>query len=98
MKSVYVIPSLIGALGIGLLILGTSGEGNTSVFGFLLSSLVVRGLGLIVLIFSVVAFLAAYGSTLPPLHTTQHDKPTHGGDTHGKSKDPAGAQHLSRGA
>jgi hypothetical protein len=98
MKSVYVIPSLIGALGIGLLILGVSGGADTLVLGFPLSSLVVRGLGLIVLIFSVVAFLAAYGSTLPPLHTAQHDKSDHVGNTHGKSKDPAGAQHLSRGA
>lgn len=98
MKSVYVIPALIGASGLGLLVLGTSGGADTSVLGFPLSSLVVRGLGLIVIIFSVVAFLAAYGSTLPPLRTERHDKPDHVGGAHGKSEDPVRPQRLSRGA
>jgi hypothetical protein len=97
-QSVYVIPLLIAALGSSLLVLSTSGGAYASVLGLPFSSIVLRGLGLIVIIFSVVAFLAAYGSTLPPLRRAQHDKPDHVGGAHGKSEDSIKPQHLSRGA
>jgi hypothetical protein len=63
---VYAIPLLICALGIGSLVAGNSIDANMSVFGFTFSSTLAKRLGLIVLIFSAIAFLSAYGSTLPP--------------------------------
>lgn len=98
MKSVYTIPVLICALGIGLMVAGNTEDTNVSVFGFTMMSLLVQRVGLVVLILSMIGFLAAYGSTLPPTRRAQVDKPDHSGDAHGKVEDLAGPRRISRSA
>jgi len=66
MKVAYLITALVFALGIGLLIFSTSGSEGVTLFGLTFQRRIGRGLGIIVLIFSIVAFLAAWGSSQPP--------------------------------
>ncbi len=68
MKVSYVIPMLLFALGIGLLIFGVSEGEEVAVLGLTLHPRIAKGAGIIVMIFSVVAFLVAWGSSLPPRH------------------------------
>lgn len=92
MKSVY-IPSLVAfVVGSGLLMTSAASTTELSVLGFTLVSPVVRGLGIIVLIFGAIAFLAAYGSTLPP---RRQEPPRPVGDTPKKNEDPTRHRHLS---
>lgn len=66
MRAVY-LPALVGCVaGIGLLVTSAVSTTGLAVLGFTLVAPVVRGVGLIALVFSAVALLAAYGSTLPP--------------------------------
>jgi hypothetical protein len=66
MKQVYILPLVIFALGIGMVVFSASADARIPLFGLHLPVQVVRGVGLIFFIFSAIAFLAAYGSTLPP--------------------------------
>ena len=80
MHLVY-LPALVAVVvGIGLLVASVAGMTEPSVFGFTFAAPVVRGLGLIALIIGMIAFLAAYGSTLPPL---RRETPS-AGERHGK--------------
>ena len=92
MRRIYVIPLLIFALGLGLIMYSTSGGTSISIFGFDVVIQVVRGVGLIAIIASAIAFLAAYGSTIPP---RQHGTSPPPGDTQVKSENLAGRRHLS---
>jgi hypothetical protein len=66
MKVSYVIPVLLFALGIGLLIFGTSGSEEVTLLGLTFHPRIAKGAGIIVMIFSVITLLVAYGSSLPP--------------------------------
>jgi uncharacterized membrane protein YedE/YeeE len=65
MKVSYVIAALIFALGIGLLMVGTSGSEEVTLLGLKVSRHIARGMGIIAMIFSAIAVLVAYGSSLP---------------------------------
>jgi hypothetical protein len=65
MKVSYVIPVLLFALGIGLLIFGTSGSEEVTLLGLTFHPRIAKGAGIIVMIFSVITLLVAYGSSLP---------------------------------
>ena len=91
MRRIYVLPLALFALGLGLVMYSTSGGASISIFGFNVVTQVVRGVGLIAIIASAIAFLAAYGSTIPP---RQHGTSPPPGDTQGKSDNLAGRQHL----
>ena len=92
MRRIYVMPLVLFALGLGLVMYSTAGGSSISIFGFDVVIQVVRGVGLIAIIASAIAFLAAYGSTIPPKHN-RPSPPT--GDTHGQGENRAGRQHLS---
>jgi hypothetical protein len=66
MKVSYVIPVLLFALGIGLLIFGTSGSEEVTLLGLTFHPRIAKGAGIIVMIFRVITLLVAYGSSLPP--------------------------------
>jgi len=66
MKVSYVIPILLFAVGIGLLIFGTSQSEEVALLGLAFHPRIAKGLGIIVMIFSVITLLVAYGSSLPP--------------------------------
>ena len=91
MRRIYVMPLVLFALGLGLVMYSTAGGSSISIFGFDVVIQVVRGVGLIAIIASAIAFLAAYGSTIPPRQRGT-SPPT--GDTHGQSENRAG-RHLS---
>jgi hypothetical protein len=93
MRRRYVIPLLLFALGLGLVMYSTSGGASISIFGFNVVIQVVRGVGIIAIISSAIAFLVTYGNTIPP---KQHHTSPPTGDTHGKSEDLPGPRHLSR--
>ena len=92
MRRIHVMPLVLFAFGLGLAIYSTAGGSSMSIFGFDVVIQVVRGVGLIAIIASAIAFLAAYGSTIPPNHN-RPSPPT--GDTHGQGENRAGRQHLS---
>lgn len=66
MKVAYVIATLIFALGIGLLIFGTSGSEDVTLLGLTFHPRIAKGMGVIAMIFSIITFLAAWGSSQPP--------------------------------
>ena len=63
MKVAYLITALVFALGIGLVVFGTSGSEEVTLFGLTFHPRIGKGLGIIVLILSIVVFLAAWGSS-----------------------------------
>jgi len=65
MKVSYVIAALIFVLGIGLLIFGTSGSEEVALLGLSFHPRIAKGMGVIAMIFSIITFLAAWGSSLP---------------------------------
>jgi hypothetical protein len=69
MKVSYVIAALIFALGIGLLIFGTSQSEEVALLGLTFHPRIAKGMGIIAMIFSIIALLVAYGSSLPPSQT-----------------------------
>ncbi|HEV8713322.1 MAG TPA: hypothetical protein VGX03_10890 [Candidatus Binatia bacterium] len=68
MNMSYVIPVVLFALGIGLLLLmvGTSPSEEVALLGLTFSPRIAKGLGIVVMIFSAVSLLVAYGSSLLP--------------------------------
>ncbi|MBM4258864.1 MAG: hypothetical protein FJ147_23545 [Deltaproteobacteria bacterium] len=66
MRSIYLAPLSIFAVGVGLIATSMASDFQVSLFGLTLMAPVVRGLGLIAFVFSIVAFMAVYGNTLPP--------------------------------
>jgi len=65
MKFSFLIAALIFALGVGLLIFGVSINAEVTLVGMTFHPRIAKGAGIIVMIFSVIAFLVAYGSSLP---------------------------------
>jgi len=65
MKVAYLVALVIFALGIGLLIAGNSQGEKVTLLGLTMSAHIVKGTGIIVMIFSVIALLVAFGSSLP---------------------------------
>jgi hypothetical protein len=65
MKVSYIIALLIFALGIGLLIAGNTKSEEMVLLGVTMSAHIVKGTGIIAMIFSVIALLVAFGSALP---------------------------------
>ena len=92
MKQSYALPLVTFAVGLGLIVASTSAGATLPLFGFAVPVQVVRGVGLIAFIFSAIAFLAAYGSTLPPRQTQPSS--ISDGATHGKTEDISGHRHL----
>lgn len=68
MKLSFLIAALAFALGVGLLIFGTSSNAEVTLIGITFHPRIAKGAGIIVMIFSIIAFLAAWGSSLPPNH------------------------------
>jgi hypothetical protein len=62
-------PLLIFVLGLGLVINSASGGPSLSLFGVDVVIQVVRGVGLIAILASAIAFSVAYGSTIPQSKT-----------------------------
>jgi len=60
-----VIPLLLFALGIGLLIVGISQSQEAALLGLTFHPRIAKGLGLIIMIFSVITLLVAYNSRTP---------------------------------
>jgi hypothetical protein len=73
MKVSYLIALLIFVLGIGLLILGTSQGEEVALLGLTFHPRIAKGLGIIAMIFSAIALLVAYGSSLPS-NQASHEK------------------------
>jgi hypothetical protein len=69
MKASYLNPTLMFALGLGLLIFGTSGSEAVTFLGLMFHPRVAKGLGIIALIFSEIIFLVAWSDSQPPSHT-----------------------------
>ena len=65
MKVSYVVALLIFALGIGLLIAGNTKSEEMVLLGVTMSAHIVKGTGIIAMIFSVITLLVAFGSSLP---------------------------------
>jgi len=65
MKVSYVVALLIFALGIGLLIAGNTKSEEMVLLGVTMSAHIVKGSGIIAMIFSVITLLVAFGSSLP---------------------------------
>jgi len=68
MKLSFLIAALTFALGIGLLIFGASHSAEVTLVGMTFHPRIAKGAGIIVMIFSVISFLVAWGSSLPPSH------------------------------
>lgn len=93
MKRIYLLPLAIFALGLGLIIASTSAGATLPILGLSVPVQVVRGVGLIAFIFSIVTSLAIYGSTLPPRQTRTLQ--TQERAMHDHSDDFSGHRHLS---
>jgi len=66
MKLSYVIAALIFVLGIGLVIFGMSGTAEVTLLGVSFHPRIAKGVGVIVAIFSIITFLAAWGGSEGP--------------------------------
>ena len=66
MKLSFVLASLILVLGIGLMIFGATDSAEVTLLGMAFQPHVAKGAGIIAIIFSVIAFLIAWGSSLEP--------------------------------
>ena len=68
MKLMYVVALSVFVLGIALLTYSTTSGEEVNIFGLVMRSQILRGLGIITVIFSAITFLAAFGGmgALPP--------------------------------
>ena len=68
MKLMYVVALSVFVLGIALLTYSTASGEEVNIFGLVMRSQILRGLGIITVIFSAITFLAAFGGmgALPP--------------------------------
>ena len=66
MKLMYVVALGAFVLGLALLLHSTGGENEVDLLGLVVHSRVLRGLGVIMVIFSVITFLAAFGGMSAP--------------------------------
>jgi hypothetical protein len=72
MKVPYIIAIVIFAVGLGLLVFGTTGTQDVTLLGMTFHPRVAKGVGIITMIFSTIAFLAAFGSAQAPTHVERH--------------------------
>ncbi len=68
MKLSFFIAAFAFMVGVGLLIFGASSSTEVTLVGITFHPRIAKGAGIIVMIFSVISFLAAWGSSLPPSH------------------------------
>jgi len=66
MKIPYLITALASALGLGLLIWGASSNGEMELLGVKFHPHLVKSVGLVTILLSIIAFLVVYGNSLPP--------------------------------
>ena len=66
MKLMYIIALSVFLLGLALLTYSTASGDEANLFGLIVYSQILRGLGIIMMIFSVITFLAAYGGMGAP--------------------------------
>jgi hypothetical protein len=68
MKLMYVVALSVFMLGLALLTYSTASGEEVNIFGLIVRSQILRGLGVITVIFSAITFLAAFGGmgALPP--------------------------------
>jgi hypothetical protein len=68
----YAIAIVVLLLGLGLLAIWASAtNGQLTLLGITFHAHLARGMGIISVIFSIVTFLVAYGSSLPPRPTNR---------------------------
>jgi hypothetical protein len=72
MKVSYIIAIIIFAVGLGLLVFGTTGTQDVTLFGMTFHPRIAKGVGIITMIFSTIAFLAAFGSSHAPTHVERN--------------------------
>jgi hypothetical protein len=66
MKSMYGVALSVFVLGLALLTSSTASEEEVHIFGLIIHSRILRGLGVITVIFSAITFLAAFGGMGAP--------------------------------
>jgi hypothetical protein len=66
MKLSFLLASLILMSGIGLLIVGASDSAEVTLLGMTFQPHTAKGAGIIAIIFSLITFLIAWGSSLKP--------------------------------
>ena len=66
MKLMYVVALSVFVLGLALLTYSTASGEEVNIFGLIMHSRILRGLGIIMMIFSVITFLAVYGGMGAP--------------------------------
>jgi hypothetical protein len=97
MRLSYVIPAVIFVLGLGLLIFGTSSTTDMTLFGLTFHPRIGKGLGIIVMIFSAITFLALFGNAQPPSEVERRAQARRGnGETRDQHEDTARRSDLSR--
>lgn len=72
MKATYLIAILVSVFGFYLLFFGVSDSEHVPVLGMLLHARIVKGIGLISLLVGTIAFMVAYGGSLPPRRVERH--------------------------
>jgi hypothetical protein len=82
MKISYLIAALIFALGLGSLIVGVTNTEDMTLLGVTFHPRIGKGVGIIAMIASIIAFLIAFGSaqSSSPLKRTQTDSQTSGNE------------------
>jgi hypothetical protein len=68
MKIGFIIAAVIAVIGIYLITLSVSDSEHVSLLGLTMHPSVARGVDIVSLLLSLVSFLVAYGSSLPPSH------------------------------
>ena len=66
MKLSFLLAAIILVSGIGLLIFGTTDSAEVTLLGMAFQPHIAKGAGIIAIIFSLIAFLIAWGSSLEP--------------------------------
>ena len=66
MKLLYGVALSVFLLGLAFLIYSTASEEEVNIFGLIVHSRILRGLGVIAMIFSAITFLAAFGGMGAP--------------------------------
>jgi hypothetical protein len=65
-KLSYVVAVLVSIVGVYLLFFGVSDSEHLSVLGMPMHARVAKGVGIISLLLGIIAFMVAYGGSLPP--------------------------------
>lgn len=63
MKTSYLIAALIFVIGLGSLVVGVTNTENLTLFGFTFHPRIGKGIGIMAMIASIIAFLTAFGSS-----------------------------------